>query len=376
MNLNHRQRVNRILNYQPVDRIPAVAFGYWAETVDKWAREGYIRTDEAEGYKAQGDASQADRAIMNRLGFDFNWNRCAGGNSQLLPSFERQVLSRNPDGSRIERDEDGLLIQLKGGLVSIPAVVGTSLTGREAWEQEYLPRLQDAPERIDQAQLTRLAEESAGRQEPLGLFCGSLYGFVRNLLGVEALSYLAADDEELYREILDTCAGLSHRVVERVLSFGIGFDYAHYWEDICFKNGPLVRPEVFRALVGPHYQATTRLLREHGITIVSLDCDGWIDKLVPVWLENGVNTMFPIEVGTWGGSIGPWRAQYGRELRGVGGMDKRVFSQDRAAVDREIERLAPLVELGGYLPCPDHRIAPDAQFPLVAYYCERFHARF
>jgi len=52
-------------------------------------------------------------------------------------------------------------------------------------------------------------------------------------------------------------------------------------------------------------------------------------------------------------------------------MDKRVFAHDRAAVDAEIERLKPLVELGGYIPCPDHRLAPDAQWDLVCYYCER-----
>ncbi len=52
-------------------------------------------------------------------------------------------------------------------------------------------------------------------------------------------------------------------------------------------------------------------------------------------------------------------------------MDKRVFSHDRAAVEAEVERLKPLVELGGYIPCPDHRIAPDAEWDNVIYYCQR-----
>ena len=108
-----------------------------------------------------------------------------------------------------------------------------------------------------------------------------------------------------------------------------------------------------------------------GIDIVSLDCDGCIDKLVPVWLENGVNTMFPIEVGTWGASIEPWRKQYGKSLRGIGGMDKRVFAGDYSDVDREVERLRRLVDLGGYLPCPDHRIAPDAKWENVQYYVDK-----
>jgi len=125
--------------------------------------------------------------------------------------------------------------------------------------------------------------------------------------------------------------------------------------------------------VGPHYKRITDLLKKYNIDIVSVDCDGLIDKLVPIWLENGVNTMFPIEVGTWNASIAPWREKYGKELRGVGGMNKTVFAKDYKAIDAEIERLKPLIELGGFIPCPDHRIAPDAKFENVQYYCEKMH---
>ena len=123
--------------------------------------------------------------------------------------------------------------------------------------------------------------------------------------------------------------------------------------------------------MGPHYKKITNLLHSYGVNIVSVDCDGMIDALLPTWLNNGVNTMFPIEVGTWNANIRPWREKYGRELRGVGGMNKTVFARDYKAVDEEIERLKPLIALGGYIPCPDHRIAPDAKFENVQYYCEK-----
>jgi hypothetical protein len=154
------------------------------------------------------------------------------------------------------------------------------------------------------------------------------------------------------------------------------FDFAHFWEDISFKSGPLISPRTFRRMTGHHYKRLTGLVNRYGIDIVSLDSDGDVTKLVPVWLENGVNTMFPIEVGTWRASLAPWREQYGTALRGVGGMDKVVFSRDYAAVDAEIERLKPLVDLGGYIPCPDHRIAPDAKWENVQYYCDRMRETF
>ena len=160
------------------------------------------------------------------------------------------------------------------------------------------------------------------------------------------------------------------------VSHGIKFDAALFWEDICFKTGPLVIPSVFDELCGPWYKKISGLLNQHGVNIISLDCDGLIDAVIPTWIENGVNTMFPIEVGTWHAEIAPWREKYGSELRGVGGMNKNVFSRDVAAIDAEIERLKPLVDLGGYLPCPDHRIPPEALWDNVRYYCDRMHAIF
>lgn len=368
--MNYRENVNAILHYQPFEKMPIVSFGYWGETVQKWADEGHITREEADGYCRYGDNSEADRAIMKRLGFDFNWNSCYGGNVGLYPAFDRKVLEQKADGGQVIRDEQGLIVLVKPGVVSIPAEIGTTLTDREVWEKEYLPRLQWEAERIDTSLFESLKDDSQ-RQLPVGLHCGSLMGYMRNLLGVEELSYLYVDDPELYEEIANTLAGLCYQSVKAILETGAKFDYAHFWEDICYKNGPLVSPDGFRQIIGPHYRKITNLLKEHGVDIVSVDCDGWIDALLPIWLENGVNTMFPIEVGTWNASIAPWREKYGKDLRGVGGMNKTVFARDYQAVDQEVERLRPLMELGGYIPCPDHRIAPDAKFENVQYYCEK-----
>ena len=35
------------------------------------------------------------------------------------------------------------------------------------------------------------------------------------------------------------------------------------------------------------------------------------------------------------------------------------FSEDRAAIDREFERLKPLIDPGASIPCPDPRIPPE-----------------
>ncbi len=356
-----------ILHYQPYRRFPIVHFGYWTETVAKWHGEGHI-PDEHANYT--GDGSAADDYIGRALGFDFNWGKTYGGRAGLLPGIEPRVLEVLPNGQVKSIDGNGAVILTKPGIVSIPSEVGHLLEDRASWEEHFLPRLQMSEERINQAALAVLADMT-GRDEPAALHCGSLFGTIRNWLGLEGSAYLLIDDEELFDEIIDTYAGLQLQIVRTMLERGARPDYAHFWEDICCKSGPLISPSVFADKVGPWYRQFADLLGHYGVDIISLDCDGVIDKLLPIWLENGVNTMFPIEVGVWDASIGPWRRQYGRSLRGVGGMNKNVFAQDYAAVDREIERLLPLVELGGYIPCPDHRIPPTAKWENVQYYCDR-----
>jgi uroporphyrinogen decarboxylase len=107
-----------------------------------------------------------------------------------------------------------------------------------------------------------------------------------------------------------------------------------------------------------------------------VDCDGYIDDLVPVWLDNGVNTMFPVEYGAWEYDFETMRKKFGKELRGVGNIKKNALAQDKKAVDHEVERAKRLVDLGGFVPCPDHRIAPDAEWDLTRYYCDRMKEAF
>jgi len=368
--MTNRERVRAILHYENYDKMPVVHFGFWNETLDKWADEGHITRELA---KAWGDGNEADQIIGDKLGFDFNWYHCFAPRHLLAPAFEPKILEVLPDGKEKVVDASGNINLIKPGVASIPAQIGTLMTGREAWEELYKPRLQYSEERINFAELKKLKEEDEKRDYPMAIYLGSYYGSIRDMIGVESLSYLQYDDEDLYDEIIDTVADLSYRLTERILQEFDHFDHGHMWEDICFKNGPLVSPRTFKTKVGLKYKRVTDLLRKHGIDICSLDCDGCIDKLVPTWVENGINTMFPIEVGVWNASIEPWRKEFGRELRGVGGMNKVVFSREKADVDAEIERLKRLIDLGGYIPCPDHRLAPDAKWENVCYYCEQMH---
>jgi len=362
-----RENIMAILNYKPYDKFPIVHFGYWNETLEKWGEEGHIPKDY---HKLWYDTGEVDKELEKILGFDFNWCVTFGGGADLNPCFEPKVLKEFPDGSRHQMQGDGVVVYMGTELSSIPTEISHTLIDRKSYEEHYKPKLIPSKSRINFEYLENLKKD-VNPENPRGLHLGSLFGTIRNWIGVEMSAYMYADDEELFTEIIDDMANLSYEQAKMVLETGATFDYGHFWEDICFKNGPLISPAVFEEKFSHHYKRITDLLKQYGIDIVSLDCDGCIDALLPIWLKNGVNTMFPIEVGTWDACIAQWREKYGKDLRGVGGMNKVVFAQEREDIDREVDRLKKLIDLGGYIPCPDHRIAPDAKFDNVKYYTYR-----
>ena len=100
--------------------------------------------------------------------------------------------------------------------------------------------------------------------------------------------------------------------------------------------------------------------------LAMVDCDGNPHDIVANWLEEGVNIMFPLEVTA---DVDPyvWRKEFGRELRIRGGVAKRPLVEGGKAIDRELDRLRPLLEQGGCIPHLDHLVPPDSPY---RHYCE------
>ena len=102
-----------------------------------------------------------------------------------------------------------------------------------------------------------------------------------------------------------------------------------------------------------------------------MDSDGDASLLLPLWLEAGINGFLPMEVAA-GMDPRVVRKRYGRNLRLMGGLDKRTLLQSRAAVDRELESKVPeLIAGGGYIPHLDHVIQWECPLEAYQYYRRR-----
>lgn len=377
--MNERQRFHATMHYQNRDRIPMFDFNYWVETVPAWHKQGlpeaFARENCEEAFGLDG--FEKYRITSIRLG-NMETNLLTSGlvgqgyNVGLCPPFESKILE-DRGNLEVVQQADGVRV-LRGKTFSgIPQHEGHLLTDRESWRKHYKPRLNpDSAERFPDDWQSRVESwKRPERDYPLFLVGGSLYGWVRNWMGLENLSYVVYDDSAWFQEMIETITDCITGVLEKVLSTGVSFQACSMWEDMCFNAGPLISPTHFQKFLVPNYRRITELLRKHGVDIVYLDSDGDISKLIPLWLKAGVNCMMPLEVGVWEADPLVYRKTYGRDLRIFGGFDKRILTSDFSQIEAEILRLAPLVEEGGYIPFCDHQVPPNVPLKNYIYYLQQ-----
>jgi len=351
--MTDRQRFVNQMHYKPVDRCFNMEFGYWDDCFTQWSifRDNGIT-----------DNDQAD--------VFFNFDRIVGieGNIWMHPPFAEEVIQEK-GATRIIRNSDGLIAEVPAdGHDTIPHYIKSSITTPDDWARCKDERFRrDDPARKVDVEAIRKAHPP-DRDYPLGVYCGSMIGKVRDLLTFEGLAYACCDYPSMVEDMVETACVLVEDFLDKVLG-EIDFDFASNWEDICFKNGPLVSVEFFRNVVMPRYKRIRTKLRAEGIDLWYSDCDGDVRPILPYFLEGGINCMFPYEVNSCC-HPGELLDEYGKELRIMGGVDKIQLGRGPEAIKTYLESLAPYVERGGYIPFCDHRCPPNVKPEDYLYYLD------
>ncbi|MBN1285284.1 MAG: hypothetical protein JXB47_07795 [Anaerolineae bacterium] len=357
MAMTNRERFNATMHYQPRDRSPIYDFGFWDQTIPAWHEQGLPK-------------HVTDQNINAFFGMDsgLDWVHTGVG-AGLAPAFETVVLEDRGD-QEIVQQSDGARVLRNKYTASIPQHMGHLLTDRASWEKHYKPRLDPTtPGRYPADWDARVKNwRDPNRPNVVALPGGSLYGWLREWMGLEAISYLVYDDPALFEEMVTTVADCIIGVLTRLLETGGHFDGVSIWEDMCYRAGPLLSPRHFKQYLTPHYRRISDLVRAHGVDVLWVDCDGNIDDLLPLWLDAGINCMFPVEVGVWGADPVKYRKQYGKELLIMGGFSKLTLTESKEAIKKEVHRLAPLVEEGGFIGFCDHRVPPTVPLENYMFY--------
>ena len=188
-------------------------------------------------------------------------------------------------------------------------------------------------------------------------------------MGMENLSYAFYEQPDMVRDMAEHWGELIARQLES-LPPDIRIDWFFWWEDMASKNGPLVGPIQFREFLQPAYRRVMQVAKRRGCILGMVDCDGNPHDIVANWMEEGVNIMFPLEVAA---GVDPyaWRREFGMDLRLRGGIGKEPLVRGGRAIDRELDRIKPLMEQGGFVPHLDHLVPPDIPYRNYCEYLEK-----
>jgi len=347
-----RERFNRQMHGQSFDRCFNMEFGYWEENYREW-----------DIFLEHGITNEAQANVF----FGFDPIEIVWGNHWISPPFEEKVLERRGDKLIIQNGE-GLIAEVPAGYHStIPHYISSPITTPEDWARVKAQRfVVDDPARIVDVEAIRKRHPES-RDYPLGIDCGSMIGKIRDLLTFEGICYAWSDYPEMLEDMVETCCLLVENTLDQLLG-KLTFDFASGWEDLCFNHGPILPPSFFRDVIAPRYKRISSKLRAHGIDRWYMDCDGDVRPLLPIFLESGINCLFPYEVNSCA-HPGVLLDQF-EGLRIMGGVDKMQLKEGPPAIRTYLESLAPYVARGGYIPFCDHRCPPDVSPANYLYYLD------
>jgi uroporphyrinogen-III decarboxylase len=140
-------------------------------------------------------------------------------------------------------------------------------------------------------------------------------------------------------------------------------------EDLSGKNGPLISPDCFNEFVGDYYRQIIPDMKARGVGNVFVDTDGEFSKLIPHFMAAGVDGFLPMDVNA-GMNIVKVREEF-PTLKFIGGYNKLMIQEGKEAIDREFERILPVIRGGGYIPGADHQVPPSAPLELYKYYIQK-----
>jgi len=352
--MNAKERFFACMQYQPVDRAPFWAWGGWPETLERWRSEGY------------------DPAVFNpELAAD--QREAYSGWFFPNPPFEHKVVEEDAEHVLYINHEGILMREMKRhSMSSMPQFVKFPVQTRAEFRAFWKERMQpDLTVRIGPNWRQTLLDIRA-KPTPFQIISdrwGGFFGPLRNMVGVETLCTLFYDDPAFVEEMMDANADFIIAMMEQILDVA-PVDAFAFWEDMAFKTAPLVSPEIARRFMLPRYKRVVEFLTGRGVPFIGLDSDGYIHPLIPIWLDAGLNFLYPFEAQA-GMDVLEVRKIYGKNLRIWGGYDKRAIASGPEAIDVELERVRPLIEEGGYIPHTDHSCPPDISYPNYCYYLER-----
>lgn len=367
--MNHRERFLETLLFGSPDRTPFEPGGPRESTLRAWQHQG-LEGSWSEVLYQRLDAKRIERDLppapwkpnqpITDLGVSF----------QMNPKFEEKVLEHK-DGHYIVRDWMGAITEIADTYdytyIRSPKDFVTRKWHRfpvqnwADWEERIRWRFNpNDPQRFPpdfDDRCARLHE----RDYPLIVSFNGPFWQLREFCGMENLCVMMLEQPELIEAMTAFWRDFASAVLQAILERAAP-DMLHLSEDMCYKEHPMISPEMTERFCGPCYRQWIEQARAAGTELFGIDSDGHIGLLIPVWMNWGVNCVDPLEAAA-GNDINEFRAAFGKKLSFQGGIDKRAIAAGGDTLHHELERIRPVLDAGGYIPSCDHGVPSDISWP-------------
>ena len=274
--LSSRQRLKMVLERKVPDRVPMVDISFWPETLERWRREGMPEGTDPASYFG-----------LDRIEI-FRFDGSLRLPEEVVEETERWRIRRDPNGVLIKEWKDWRISY------SPPSRVDCYVKGWDEW-LKVKGRLEVGPDRVGEEALRayeRWREEDRfvviSPVEPMWFLIEHLTGFEVGLPMLVEQPDLAKDILETYTDFV---LGMCQMLVER----GLRFDGLWFFADLCYKNGMLFSPEVYRELLLPCHRRVKEWCESQGMPLM-LHCDGDVREFVPLLIEAGFDPRDEVEI--------------------------------------------------------------------------------
>lgn len=281
--------------------------------------------------------------------------------------FEEKIIEQT-DGVTIRQDIYGKWIRSKVGS-EIETEYKPVIETMEDWKKlkEHAKKeleLYFSDEQIDAA-YGGLKDGHDRGEYSIRLNIEGFFWVPREIMGIEAHLYNFYDEPELMHDINQFILEIYMTKLMRVVEL-LEPDVVYIMEDLSGKNGPMISGATFDEFVGAYYRKLIPALKEKGVKNVFVDTDGDFNQIIPNFIAAGVDGFLPMDVNA-GMDIVKVREQY-PGLKFIGGFNKLRIAEGKEAIDREFERIMPVIRGGGYIPGSDHQVAPSTSLENYRYY--------
>lgn len=358
--MNVVERELSTYNLSPLDRLVRRDWGFFGETLERWRQEGWDESYDQFFFDEYPYAEQ----LVDLVGIDV----------PLEPAFKEEIIETSSDYVFIRNSSGGIekfpKNKVRWGEI-MPQYVKNSVEKEEDWYEVIKPRLNpDTPARWEKF---NLKSDYIGSQVRKGekLYSAEAIGgymFLRAMMGPENTLLAFYDYPEMIHDMMETWHKLVKTCLQKVQK-KVAFFRFLIGEDISYKNGLLISPDMIKEFLFPYYKDLIDSLRkgQEQFMHAELDTDGNVSRVIPLYMEAGFNSFRPFEVAA-GNDVVEYAKQY-PEIIISGGIDKRILADSKDAIKKEIERIISFMTArGGYIPTCDHTVPSNVPYENYLYY--------